>query len=138
MGRHTELWGSLGRQWHAFTTPGPESDPERSSAALREMGRIIREGAETHHAQGEVLELIERTRKVAESERRRVADERQSISAARALAFAGSVFALMREALGRHIGGTEEEGLIIDDIRVGLAERIRADVDGRGRHDGDG
>lgn len=131
VGRVSELWDGLAKQWDLFNKPGPEKAPERSAGALREIGRVIREGVAAHRASLESMDIIERQRKLAETERRRVAEEQQTISAARALAFAGSVFALMRQALAEHVGGTEEEMLIVAAIRAGIEERIRADVDGR-------
>lgn len=138
VGRQGELWEELERAWARFNSPGPERAPERSAAALRSMGRVVRDGAAAHRAGIESMNIVERQRKLAETERRRMTEEHQSISAVRALAFAGAVFALLREAVSRHVGGTEEERLILADVRTGLAERIRADVDnGRRTHDGD-
>jgi hypothetical protein len=131
VGRSNELWDELAIQWGRFSNPGPERAPERSAAALREFGRIVRQGAAAHRAAVESMDIVERMRKMAESERKRTTEEQQTISVARALAFAGSVFALMRQALAEHIGGTQEERLILAAVQAGIAERIRADVDGR-------
>jgi len=129
--RPGELWERLERQRKLFLTPGPERNPEQSNKALGETWRIVRQGVDVHRATQEALDIVERQRKLAETERKRISEENQSISVARALAFAGAVFTLVREAVANHVGGTEEERAIIEHIRAGIAERISTHVDGR-------
>jgi len=129
-GRDAALWEDLERALEAYTTAGT-ADYRKSKAALEDLRRTVAEGANAYRARQEAMDIVERRRKVAESERKRVADEQLSISAARALAFAGTVFALLRQAVATHVGGQVEERLILADVQAGLAERIRQDV-GRG------
>lgn len=134
VGRQSVLWEELEGAWARFNNPGPERAPEQSADALRSIGRVVREGVGAHRAQEEVKDVLERQRRMAETERRRMTEEQQSISAARALAFAGAVFTLVRETVAKHVGGTEEEREIVGDIRAGLAERVGTHV-GRGSGD---
>lgn len=97
VGEGGALWEELGRVWRSFEEADPTKDATTAGRALRRMGEIIAEGAGRHAAQGQALEIIERKRKLTETERRRISEEQQMIPAARVLAFVGALVAIVNE-----------------------------------------
>lgn len=66
-----ETWQSLERAWSDFRIANAAKDKTKSALALATIGRIIETGAGDWAAWREVLNLIERRRKLVESEGKR-------------------------------------------------------------------
>jgi hypothetical protein len=120
LGRLGSLWDELLSSWESFRVAERNGDTAAAGRALRRIGEIATEGAAAHRAQVEVVDLIERKRRLAESERRRLLDENQMISAARALAFAGAVVAVVR----RHV----DDRATLAAISADLAQLVHQDL----------
>lgn len=126
LGRTGELWEKLIAEGHKFKIAQRREDQDGAANALNAIFDVIERGAEAHRSMIEAADLIERQRKVKDSERRRIVDEQQSISATRALTFAASVFEIVR----RNISGHPNERELLTNISRELAGRVQQDVPG--------
>ncbi len=100
--------------------------PEQLEEARQELRAAINGATLDYAAWEEIYGLIEQRRKLAETERRRMVDERQMISERRAMTFAGAVLALIRES----VAGEENEREILARFHSGLARLIHQDAPG--------
>ena len=126
LGRTGELWEELSKLSGDFRTAQRREDGDLASRKLSRILQVIESGADAHAAMGEAADLIERTRKVTESERRRITEEQQSITATRALTFAATVFQIVR----RNLAGNPHERELLTNISGELAGLVHQDVPG--------
>lgn len=126
LGQGRALWEELGKVWRQFQEAQPSKDATTAGRCLRRMGELIGDGVGRHAAQAEAKDLMDRVRKMSETERRRVTEEEQMISTARAMAFVGSMIGLMREA----VAGEPNEREILARIHAGTARLVHQDVSG--------
>jgi hypothetical protein len=131
VGQLGPLWDELAGQWRRFRVAQRSGESGAAAGALTRVGEIIDRGAESWRAHEEVGHLIERKRKMAETERRRITEAEHMISAARALAFAGAVVASVRRRVGERLGGTEDEREILANVSADLAALVHQDIGGR-------
>jgi hypothetical protein len=92
-GETGQLWTDLGRAWADMLA---ESGPKKA-AALNEIGRMIERGASDAAAAREIRGVILDKTRVAESERKRLVEAHQVISAERLLALVGALSAAILE-----------------------------------------
>lgn len=114
VGRTGDLWDDLETWWTRFQMAHPAKDATAASRCLMQIGKIISEGTAAHRANEEAKDLIERKRKLAESERKRLVDESQMITAQKALTFAAALGAVIR----RHVRDRETLAAIHADIAL--------------------
>ena len=126
LGQTGKLWEELSKLAQDFRAAQRREDGELASRKLTQILGIISKGADAHFAMTEAADLIERTRKVTESERRRITEEQQSITATRALTFAATVFQIVR----RNIAGRPDERELLTNISGELAGLVHQDVPG--------
>lgn len=126
LGRTGELWEELTNQAHRFKIAQRRDDQSGAADALNAIFEVVENGAQAHRAMVEAANLIERQRKVKDSERKRIVDEQQSISATRALTFASTVFEIVR----KHITGNPHERELLTGISRELAGLVQQDVPG--------
>lgn len=124
VGQGGALWTELGEVWRRFQEAQPAKDATTAGRCLRRMGEIIGEGAGRHAAQDQALDIFERKRKFTETERKRVLDEQQMISAARVMAFVGALMAIIR----KH----ETDREVLGAIHADVARLVHTDVSGSG------
>jgi hypothetical protein len=128
VGEGTQLWKELGEAWSRFEDAQAAGEAGRASSALNRLRSIIKEGAMRAGAQLEAKDLMERKRKMSESERKRILEGQQVLRATEALTFAARVSAIVRRRISEQIGGTEEERAILAGISEDVAALIRSDV----------
>ena len=121
VGEGGALWEEIGKAWRAFQEAQPSKDATTAGRALRRMGEIISEGVGRHAAQGQALNIMERQRRLQDSERRRIVDEQQTMSQAQAIALVGAVVASVR----KHVTDRETLAAISADI-AGLVHQDAA------------
>ena len=124
----TLLWKELGEAWSRFEDTQASGEAARAASALNRLRSIIREGEARASAQIEAKDLMERKRKMSESERKRLLEGQQVLRATEALTFAARMSAIVRRRISEHIGGTEEERAILAGISEDVAGLIRSDV----------
>lgn len=122
IGQGGPLWAELGDIWQMFQAAQPTKDATTAGRCLRRMGEIITEGSGRYAAQTEAKDLVERKRKVSESERRRILDEQQTITQQQAMAFVGAVVASVR----KHV----DDRQALANISADITRLVHQDVSG--------
>lgn len=84
-GESGRLFVQLKAAWDALTTAQRAKDPSAVSQAINDIGALIRHGVAAYAARGEAADLIERRRKLVESEARRRIQLQDSITSERAM-----------------------------------------------------
>lgn len=93
------IWSELQKRVTALEAGQAAKNPVAVATAQFEILLLIREGHAEWTAWGDVIELIERRRKLVESERKRLVEAQQVVAVDQALALLG----LMVEAVRRHV-----------------------------------
>jgi len=95
------LWQRLQQVWKDYQrAKGSEDDALDEVALLAEMGDLIERGEDDALVWAEITNLIERRRRLAESERKRLADLQQYVTADQALALYRTVLDSVRRNVG--------------------------------------
>lgn len=126
LGRTSELWSELDDNASTFRVASRRGQDDRAARALDKILSIIEQGADRSRAMSEAADLIERQRRVKDSERKRIVDEHQSISATRALTFANVVFEIVR----KNLAGNPHEREILNNISRELAGHVQQAIPG--------
>lgn len=126
VGRGEALFGELDKAWTRFmeASATPERNASTAGRCLRKVGELIAEGVSRHAAQAQAIELVERKRKLSETERKRLVDQERMITEHQALAFAAALISCVK----RHVRDRETMAAIHADI----AALVHQDVAGRG------
>ncbi len=122
VGEGTALWEELGRAWALFEAVDPTKNASTAGRALRKVGEIIGEGASRIAAQREALEILERKRKLSETERRRIVDAERMITEAQAMSFVAVLGGIIRT----HVTDRETLAAIHSDIAKLVHEDLAA------------
>lgn len=112
VGEGGALWEELSQAWERFRQADPHRDASTAGRGLRRVGEIIEEGASRHAARREAVDLVERKRRLSETERRRLVDEERMITETRVLAFVGALVAIVNQ----HVPERERRAAISADI----------------------
>ncbi|MDP9477423.1 MAG: hypothetical protein M3R38_17360 [Actinomycetota bacterium] len=123
VGGGTALWEELGSAWERFKAARPETDAATAGRCLRRVGELIEEGASRIAAQREALEIVERKRKLSETERRRIVDAERMITEAQAMSFVAVLGGIIRT----HV--TDQETLAA--IHADIAKLVHQDLTAR-------
>ena len=111
-GESGQLWRSLKEAWDTFQDANRAQDKEASRLALLEMGDLIRRGVADAAARSEVLGIIERRRKLVESEGKRRTAMQQMITAERLMVLVSAVV----DVVMRHVDDPRTRSAISTDI----------------------
>jgi hypothetical protein len=93
------LWSLLRASWKAVEAARRANDPAALDAALWDHGETIARGQADWLAWSAALDLVERRRRVVDSERKRLVAAQRMISAEQALA----MMALLVDVIERHV-----------------------------------
>lgn len=122
-GESGQLWRSLKDAWDTFQDANRAQDKEASRLALVAMGDLIKRGVADAAARSEVLNIIERRRKLVESEGKRRTAMQQMITAERLMVLVAAVV----DVVMRHVDDSATRAAISADIGALLS---RVDSDG--------
>jgi len=111
-GESGQLWRSLKDAWDEFQEANRAQDKEASRLALVAMGDLIRRGVADAAARSEVLGIIERRRKLVESEGKRRTAMQQMITAERLMVLVSAVV----DVVMRHVDDPRTRSAISTDI----------------------
>lgn len=101
------LWTELRARWLAMMA---EPDPNRRGTMLSAIGRLIERGATDASADRELRSVILTKARIAESERRRLADAESTITSAQLMAFV----AVLSHAIIAEVSNRESRERIMD------------------------
>ena len=122
-GESGRLWRELKATWDEFQEANRAQDKEASRLALVAMGDLIKRGVADAAARSEVLNIIERRRKLVESEGKRRTAMQQMITAERLMVLVSAVV----DVVMRHVDDSATRAAISADIGALLS---RVDTDG--------
>ena len=111
-GESGQLWRSLKDAWETFQDANRAQDKESSRLALIDIGDLIRRGVADAAARSEVLGIIERRRKLVESEGKRRTAMQQMITAERLMVLVSAVV----DVVMRHVDEPRVRAEISADI----------------------
>lgn len=92
-----ELFRELREHWDILVTARAKADVATMTEQMEEIGGIIENGAERARHQDRVLGMIERRKRLVDSERRRLIDEEYSIPVDAFLATIGTLMRLINQ-----------------------------------------
>lgn len=102
------------------------NDRDRATSGMMDLDSIIKEGLEDHHAWVEVGELLDRRERLVRSERRRMVELQQMITAEQAL----MLIAALTNSVRLHVTDPDALRAISADIARLTAASTRTGVDG--------
>ena len=111
-GESGRLWAELKATWDEFQEANRAQDKEASRLALVAMGDLITRGVADAAARSEVLNIIERRRKLVESEGKRRTAMQQMITAERLMVLVAAVV----DVVMRHVDEPRVRAEISADI----------------------
>ena len=111
-GESGRLWRELKATWDEFQEANRAQDKEASRLALVSMGDLIKRGVADAAARSEVLNIIERRRKLVESEGKRRTAMQQMITAERLMVLVAAVV----DVVMRHVDDSATRAAISADI----------------------
>lgn len=91
------LWKALQEAHKKLETANRQRDGEGMEKALAEISYLIKTGFRVYNQWEEITDLIERRRKLVDSERKRLLDAQQYITVEQALGFAHAVMASVKQ-----------------------------------------
>lgn len=130
-GESGQAWRALGSAWQQYETASRSLDTIGVARAIATIGDLITRGYADSAAWSEVSALIERRRKLVETERKRQISDRQMVTTDQALA----LLALLVTAVQQHVHDDDALRAITDEYaRLTGLEDYRAAA-GKGRWD---
>lgn len=130
--RLTELMGGLdrgesGRMWDRLSDVREDMEAARIrndtaalARALTELSVLISQGASERERWSEVYEVLDRRRVLVESERRRLVDMQQMITAQQAILLMRSVESAMVEAVRQHVPDVKQQRAVMAEAGAAL------------------
>lgn len=112
-GESGALWKSLRDRWDQLKTAQRERDSAAVAEHLTEIGNLITRGNAQYSVLGELLDIIDRRRKLVESEGKRRQAMQQMISADRAMLLVARIV----DTVNRHVDDSRVRAAIAADIR---------------------
>lgn len=106
-------WQRLHATWDEFSEAQRAKDTEGAGKAINELGRLIQRGASDYAAWHEVGIQLEQRRKLVESERKRLVEMQQMVTAERAMILLAAIVDVIR----RHVSDKDALMAISADIR---------------------
>lgn len=111
-GESGHLWREVRSAYKILVQAMRSQDTEAMSMALRELDQLINRGNTDYAAWNEVLRLLDQRRRLVESERKRLVDMQQMITAERAM----TLVALVVEAIRKNVTDRQTLAAIERDL----------------------
>jgi hypothetical protein len=96
-GESGRLWRGLGAAWKDFTKARHGKDTDGMAAALDKVGGLIGRGQADYATWGEIGGLLDQRRRLVESERKRLVEMQQVITAEKAMILLAAVVDVIRK-----------------------------------------
>lgn len=111
-GEAGRLWRDLAAQWTALQDANITKDRDAAAQALNQIGSLIKRGVADAAARDEVLGIMERRRKLVDSEGKRRVTMQQMITADRAMLLVSALVA----TVNRHVDDAHVRAAISRDL----------------------
>lgn len=119
-GESGRIWRELNAAWNEYDRT---TDPSEAARALFEVGRLIKQGVADYGARQEVLDMMERRRKLVDSEGKRRVQMQQMITAEGATLLVSAI----ADAVMRHVSDTRTRSAIARDIERLITQPVSRD-----------
>lgn len=108
-----QLWKDLRETWDALEDAVKAGDKPKQGKAIQEMGSIIKRGNAIYASWAEIYNVTDQRRKTVESERKRLVEMQQMITAERMLLLVGAILGVIQ----RHVTDTKIISVIRQEFR---------------------
>lgn len=96
-GESGRLWDLLQDQWTAFREAVQSGDKQAQGQRINEVDKLIRQGVGDYAAWREIHNLIDHRRRLVESERKRLVEAEQYITAQQAMLLVSAMLGIIKE-----------------------------------------
>lgn len=91
------LWQNMAKLWTELTTAIKQQDKTKQQDIAIKLDMLIKQGHDDYLAWNEIQNVIEHRRKLVESERKRLIETQQYVTAVQAMTMIGSILAIIKE-----------------------------------------
>lgn len=119
-----QVWLSLKGAMAEFRAAEAAADPEGAHAALNAMADLIQKGSEQADIWDEALNLVERRRRVVDTETKREAQAHAMITAEQMLTLVGLLISVVRDAVQTYVTDTTIARAILGRIQDAADRQI--------------
>lgn len=113
-GETSELWQSLNKTWLEFMMAVRVGDSETQNKLLGVLNRMITQGHSSSAQWEELFHVIEKRRKVSETENKRLATSRDMISVEQAVLMINMLIEATRQSTLRHADKKTAQAILVD------------------------
>lgn len=129
-GESGRIWNELGSEWKALEVAQRSKDQAGVVASLQRIKSLIKRGQADHGARSEVLDMIERRRKLVDSEGKRRVQAQQVMTTEQA----ALLVSVLSSSVNRHVTDPAQRAAITRDLAAILGGgHDRADQSGGGQ-----
>ena len=126
-GESGKVWQDAQAAWLGFVAANEAKDGQKRQKHAGELDRLIRRGVSDSLAWSEVTRLLDQRRRLVESERKRLVDLQQMITAERALVLLTAVLAELKDSVTKHTD-KKTGNRILTDASTGLRRLVAVDA----------
>lgn len=91
------LWQNLSKLWAELTIAIKQQDKAKQQDTAVKLDTLIKQGHDDYQAWNEIQNTIEQRRKLVESERKRLVEAQQYVTAVQAMTMIGNVLAIIKD-----------------------------------------
>lgn len=107
-----KTWRELKKSYGAFIKANRAGDAKTAADAMNMMGKLITSGYSQHQGWREVIDTISANRRLVESERKRLVDMQQTMTAEQAFGMLTYILSIIRKRTSELIGGDKGNELL--------------------------
>jgi hypothetical protein len=119
-GESGAVWRDLGRAWRSFATARASGDTHSMMDALSAIEPLITSGGADYGAQQEILDMVDRRRKLVEAEAKRRVQMQQMITAEQAMVLISAI----ADVVMRHVPDPTTRASIGRDLETLIAKGV--------------
>lgn len=124
-GESGEVWSQIGKTYSKLREAAFKNDQDEFAAALTVMGSLIKRGQSDYAAWDEVFKAVTARRKIIETERKRMVDLKQMMTAEQAMAMLSYVVNAIKSRAYKHFQKDQADAYMADvskDISAFIAQ----------------
>jgi hypothetical protein len=130
-GETKQLWSVLRERYHEFVSARNSRDTATMTSTLIAIGNLIEKGVASDDLWTEIAGMLDQRRKLVESERKRLIEMRQMITAERAMVLISALI----DAVSRNVGDKGTVRAIAAEFRAIVGREDRGAAGGSGGDD---
>ncbi len=107
-----KTWRELKKHYGAFIRANKNRDERTAADELNQVGKLINVGYNQHQSWREIIETISANRRLVESERKRLVDMQQMMTAEQAMGMLTYIVSVIKKRVYEIIGGDKAQELL--------------------------